>query len=56
MPYGTQIWLVRDADEENGSHKIHTFETKKKIIAQHVYLGIPPDIVKSDIIPIVNYA
>ena len=57
VPYGTSLWQVADSKEQNGSYKIALARTKKKFLEKKLSMFIdPPNLITTDIIPLVNIA
>ena len=57
VPNGTSIWQVGDSNEQNGTYKMYCGECKKMITSKRFEMGLfKMNLVRTDIIPIVNYA
>ena len=57
VPNGTSVWQVGDSNEQNGCYKMYSTQYKQMITKRRLDLGMfKLNIVRSDIIPIVNYA
>jgi len=57
VPYGTSLWQVADSKEQNGSYKIALARSKKDFLEQKLSLFIdPPNLISTDIVPLVNKA
>ena len=57
VPYGTSLWQVADSSEQNGQFKAASSKIKAKILQRRLDLMMDsPQILSTDIIPIVNYA
>ena len=57
VPYGTSLWQVADSKEQNGSFKIALSKIKKEILSKRLDIMMDkPELVPTDIIPMVNFA
>ena len=57
VPNGTSIWQVGDSNEQNGTYKMYCSEYKKRLTSKRFEMGMfKMNLVRTDIIPIVNYA
>ena len=57
VPNGTSIWQVGDSNEQNGTYKMYCSEYKKMLTSKRFEMGLfKMNLVRTDIIPIVNYA
>ena len=56
VPYGTAIWQVGDASEQNGTFKIALSTAKKLLIQKKEEIMQKPRIEQCEIIVLLNYA
>ena len=57
VPYGTSLWQVADSKEQNGSFKMALSKIKKEILSKRLDVMMDkPELVATDIIPMVNFA
>ena len=56
VPYGTALWQVGDASEQNGAYKMALTRAKENLIKQKIKKCMPPTIEPYEIIPLLNTA
>ena len=56
VPYGTDLWQVGDAKEQNGSYNMSVTKNKEKMFHEREKRCMEPTIQPYDIIPLVNAA
>ena len=56
VPYGTALWQVGDSKEQNGSFNIGMTKAKQKLIEKKECLGLPPSLVDTDLMVLINSA
>ena len=56
VPYGTDLWQVGDAEEQNGAFNMASTKAKMDIVAKKERMSLPPTIEPFEIIPIINTA
>lgn len=55
-PEATHLWQIQDSSQMNGENKRNTYIEKEKLITFKTRHGMPCNLQKSDIIPIINKA
>jgi hypothetical protein len=56
VPYGTSLWQVGDAEQQNGFYKMVLSDAKDELLVKKMDLGLPRRIGPTDIIPLVTTA
>jgi hypothetical protein len=56
VPYGTHIWQVADAPQQNGTFKIALTKAKQELHKKKQDLQMPPNFTPTDVMPLVNKA
>ena len=56
VPYGTALWQVGDASEQNGAYKMALARAKENLIKEKIRKCMPPTIEPYEIVPLLNTA
>lgn len=56
VPYGTALWQVGDSKQQNGSFNIAISRAKQDLVQKKESLGLPPSLVDTDMMPLINMA
>ena len=56
VPYGTSLWQVGDAEEQNRLFKLNMSKCKQLLLRKRIDNNLSPFLEPTDIIPIINYA